>query len=154
MLFQFCCSMVKFRVGATMRIISAIDERARWLSLTSTAISIQPIPVPVLVVLPTFLSDIRLSILFLVSISRLEAKSSPGQRITILRVCSSRIVSNSGDMAVLPWGTSSEQPITVKRAIQNMIKANFMFMAWIWVMGFNFNLEINQHKNSLITDKV
>jgi len=118
-----------------MRIISEMDDRATCLSLTPTAISIHPIPVPTLVIFPTFLSNIRLTILFLVSISCLEAKSSPDQRITTRSLFSSSIIPRSEVLAVLPWGTSSEQPIIVKMAIKERIKANFIFMAWIWCMG-------------------
>jgi len=127
--------MVNFRDGATKRIISAIDDLAICLSLTSTTISIQPIPVPALIIFPTFLSNIRLSISFLVSISCLEAKSSPGQRITNRSRFSSCKISCSEVLAVLPWGALSEQQVRVKMAIKKRIEANLIFMALIGYGG-------------------
>ena len=116
-----------------MRIISLIADRATCWSLTSTVISIQPIPVPTRIIFPIFLSNIRLSISFLVSISCFEAKSSPGQRITTRSVFSSCIVPRSDVLAILPCWTSSEQLITVNKAIKYKIKTSLIFMAWIRV---------------------
>jgi hypothetical protein len=116
--------MVNFRSGAAMRIISEILDRATGLSLTLTTISIQPIPVALLMMRPTFLSDIRFWILFCVSISCLEAKSSPGQRITKRRVVSLGMIRRSEVLAIPFRAASSEQAMTVKKAAKNRIKAN------------------------------
>ena len=116
-----------------MRMMSLIDDRTSCLSLTSTVISIQPIPVPTRMTFPIFLSDIRLSMLFLVSISCFVAKSSPGQRITIRNMFSSCMVPRSDVLAMLPCGISSEQLIKVNNAIKNRMIASLLFMAWIKV---------------------